>query len=60
MMWLVRHGFPFRQIVRSLFLNVGLCVDAVLSSELLRDRVLDFDALDGFGKIRERLAPGMS
>jgi len=60
MMWLVRHGFPFRQIVRSLFLNVGLCVDAVLPSELLGDGVLDFDALDGFGKIRERLAPGMS
>ena len=59
-MRLVRHGFPFRQIVRSLFLNVGLCVDAVLSSELLRDRVLDFDALDSFCKIREGLAPIMS
>lgn len=56
-MWLIGYGSPFRQIVRPLFLNVGLRVYAVLSSEFLRDRILDFDTLDGFGEIGKGFAP---
>jgi hypothetical protein len=56
-MRLVRHGAPFRQVVGALLLDVRLRVYAVLAGEFLRDRVLDFDALDGFAEVGEGAAP---
>jgi hypothetical protein len=58
-MRLVRHGAPFGQVVGSLLLDVRLRVYTVLSGKLLRDRVLDFDALDGFAEVGEGAAPIM-
>jgi hypothetical protein len=40
-----------------LFLDVCLCVYAVLTSKLLHDWILHFDRLDSLAEIRERAAP---
>ena len=51
MITLLAQGFPLREIVGALLLDVGLCVCAVSAMELLRDRILDFDrGLDLFIK----------
>lgn len=42
------QGFPLRQVVRTLFLYVGLCISAVCTMEFLCNRILDFDGLDLF------------
>lgn len=47
MLTLFRKRFPLRQVVRSLFFNVGLRIGAMCACKLLGDRILDFDALDG-------------
>lgn len=52
-MRLIGDGAPLGQVVRSLLLDVGLRVDAMLASELLCDWVLDFDSLDLFAQVGE-------
>jgi hypothetical protein len=56
----VGYCAPFRQVVGALLFDVCLCIDSVLSSEFLRDGVFDFDALDGFAEVGERVAPVFS
>ena len=48
---------PLRQIIRSLLLDVRLCVYAMLAGELLRNGVLNFDRLDGFAEIGQGITP---
>jgi hypothetical protein len=55
---LVGESTPFWQVVRALLFDVGLSVYAVLSSKLLRDWILDFDALDSLAEIGKGLTPG--
>lgn len=54
---LLGQGFPLRQVVRTLLLDVGLCVCTVGTMELLCDGILDFDGLDLFIERREGVAP---
>jgi hypothetical protein len=44
MVGLFCKSFPLGKIVRSLLFHIGLCVDTMLASELLSDRILDFDS----------------
>jgi hypothetical protein len=55
--WFICQCTPLRQVIRSLLLNIVLRVDSMLSSEFLRNRVLDFDTLYGFSKIGKGVAP---
>jgi hypothetical protein len=57
MMRLKSRRLPLWQIVRPLFLDVRLCVNAVLAGELLRNRILDPDVLDGFAEVGQGTAP---
>jgi hypothetical protein len=56
-MRLKRRRLPLWQVVRPLFLDIRLCVNAMLAGELLCNRILDPNLLDGFAKVGQRTAP---
>lgn len=59
MIALFAERLPLWKVVRSLLLDVGLCVGAMRAGELLGDGILDADALDDLIESAQRFVPAV-